>query len=558
MKRLSEIALGVMVVIGCAAAALNVTAPGTAPHYGLFELNIAHASGGYTNVWEDVSVTARFTSPSGTHFDIDGFFDTTNTWSVRFCPAEMGTYTWRVRLAGSTTDSANGTFQSAASAERGFVRQHATDPFRLVYEKDGGLFNGMGFGTCFRQTMEGALDRSTVPFDVYVRNMIDSTGFQLVRVSVNNCAPKLWQTIQPGGNIYLVHEVRIYDAKIKMFRAHNARIMLDPLGWMLRDGYGTAPSTYDALKRYWRYVVARYAALVDMWELCNESTPPDAWITEFSRYVKSIDPYGHMVSVSWERPDHPDIDINAPHQYWDDNPGSADGRMAARILQKRGPGKPIIYGEIGNGSCSEIADNALQASARSWGAFFAEGSLIWWEQNGSLYCPNSAANLYIGPQERRRFRAVQKFAEGVDPAARPDSSAATVGWGPGRVLELRSDSSVYLYVHRYNNWVDTNRNIQLTASIPAAGTGHWISAHTGDTIGQVTLSRGTQTFTVPPFVLDVAFKLEGHTGATDAKVRAPGRAARPTPAPSRVYDLRGRLMQAVPARGVTFCIRRAP
>src|SRR5512137_626954 len=115
MDCLRTLLLAVLSVPTLSHAALPVSAPSTCPHYGLYEMRITHTSSGYANVWENVVVTARFTPPSGPAITVDGFFDTANTWMVRFCPAQLGTYAWSVRLAGNTTDSAAGAFQSVAS-----------------------------------------------------------------------------------------------------------------------------------------------------------------------------------------------------------------------------------------------------------------------------------------------------------------------------------------------------------------------------------------------------------------------------------------------------------
>ena len=70
-------------------------------------------------------------------------------------------------------------------------------------------------------------------------------------------------------------------------------------------------ATMEKVKRFVKYSVDRWGALVDIWELLNESEPPDEWNEAVSSYLRSIDPYHHPITTSWERPELPGIDINA-------------------------------------------------------------------------------------------------------------------------------------------------------------------------------------------------------------------------------------------------------
>jgi hypothetical protein len=60
--------------------------------------------------------------------------------------------------------------------------------------------------------------------------------------------------------------------------------------------FGTTLSTEQ--KRLVDYTVARWGATVDLWQLCNEKTPPSAWTYAAAAYVRQVDPYKHPVSVT--------------------------------------------------------------------------------------------------------------------------------------------------------------------------------------------------------------------------------------------------------------------
>gem|GEM_PF-1530581 len=54
-------------------------------------------------------------------------------------------------------------------------------------------------------------------------------------------------------------------------------------------------------KRKLRYIASRWGAYANImaFELWNEVTQPKDWVDEMAGYLKSLDPYGHMVSTTW-------------------------------------------------------------------------------------------------------------------------------------------------------------------------------------------------------------------------------------------------------------------
>src|SRR6185436_5035195 len=175
---------------------------------------------------------------------------------------------------------------------------------------------------------------------------------------------------------------------------------------------GDAPSM-DAIKRYVDYVVARYGAYVDFWEVCNETSPSAEWITLVADYVKSIDPYQHMVSASWERADLEAIDIDSPHWYEKEAELESDTRTAQKINDQRWSSKPIIFGEQGNSVQNWDPLSSLRARIRSWTAFFSEGYFIFWDQQGNKNYTSGVANLYIGSELRGYFSVLQNYTAAV-------------------------------------------------------------------------------------------------------------------------------------------------
>src|SRR5450631_1208792 len=115
----------------CAIALILTTLPTpahaaatTVGRYDVLELTYPYSSTGLANPWEQVKVTAVFTSPSLKTLTWMGFYYDVNDFRVRFAPAEVGNYTYTVSITGGPSGNFNtsGSFTSVASSNKGFLR----------------------------------------------------------------------------------------------------------------------------------------------------------------------------------------------------------------------------------------------------------------------------------------------------------------------------------------------------------------------------------------------------------------------------------------------------
>jgi hypothetical protein len=267
-------------------------------------------------------------------------------------------------------------------------------------------------------------------------------------------------------------------------------------------------ASMDAVKRYVDYVVARYGAYVDFWEVCNESSPPDEWIALVADYVKSIDPYQHLVSSSWERPGLPAVDIASPHWYEKEAELASDTRTVEMIGAQVWANKPIIFGEQGNSGQNWDPLSSLRARIRSWTAFFNEGHLIYWEMNYTKsYVPSgTAANLYIGPDLRTYFGVLGAFTSSV-PADIAKLAVPASPSGAARAYGLKSDQGLYVYVRDAQSYTATRAGVSLSIAPEKAGTAQFYDTKTGAVVQETSLAAGATNLAVPDFVADIALAL---------------------------------------------------
>jgi hypothetical protein len=271
--------------------------------------------------------------------------------------------------------------------------------------------------------------------------------------------------------------------------------------------FGAGPADIQAIERYVKYVVDRYGAYVDFWELMNEANVSVDWYTQIAQYLHSIDPYSHPISTSSERPDLPVIDINSPHWYETESPFDSDLDTWQRLNAWRQSGKPVIVGEQGNSGHNWDAQSALRMRLRAWTAFFGEGTLIFWNTSYTKDYAASTANVYLGPEERGYLRVLQNFTRGFDKRARIIPAVASpVTTVRGYALAGPVESAAYLT--NYGDHASPTVGARLTIDVSRPGTATWISPATGKVLARYALRRrGMQTLQVPPFVTDVALEI---------------------------------------------------
>jgi hypothetical protein len=485
----------------------------TVARYDVFEQTFAWKTSGYSNPWEEVKLTMTLKAPSGRVITIGGFHYTPGTWKARFAPAETGAWTWEAEIVDPDSSARyDGRFDVVESKWPGFVRPNPQNRFRWVFD-DGTAYYPLGIGACLIREADGR------PFTLgldggfrsqgYVVNPVDldtyltaysRAGVNLFRWSVDNCSFGLYQKIGAGGNEYLVGAGQVGDTLVQKLRQYGVR------AYMVIFGFNP-PSAAElpAIERYVKYVVDRYGAYVDFWELMNEAKVTEEWYQEISRYVRTVDPYDHPISTSWERPDL--VDINSPHWYQKESEFESDRITWNRFQNWKQAGKPVIVGEQGNARQNWDDRSALRMRLRAWTTFFAEGALIFWNLSGFKdYLSNGAANIYLGPEERGFLEILQDFTRGFDPAA---TLAAPVVSDPkrARAYALSSPTTYAAYLHAFADHVNPTSGLELTVEPRAAGTATWLEPETGRVVRTLQVGAGRQVLSVPSFTVDLALKI---------------------------------------------------
>jgi hypothetical protein len=260
-----------------------------------------------------------------------------------------------------------------------------------------------------------------------------------------------------------------------------------------------------ALDRYAKYVVDRYGAYVDFWELMNETTANAGFEAQLAADLRARDPYHHEISTSFPDAGNAAIDIDSPHWYGTENELSSDLAAHQHISAERSHGKLIIFGEQGNSGQNWDARSGVRLRLRLWSSFFNEGTLLFWNSSFAKDYRANAANVYMGPEERGYGQVFGSFVASVDADTAMVSSTASSGLRP---WALASSTQAWVYVTDTVSHTTPRAGGTVSLTSPVAGTATFLSPADGTTLGTASVNAGATTLNLPTFTTDIAVHIQ--------------------------------------------------
>ena len=347
-----------------------------------------------------VAVDAIFVSPSGKTIAVAGFYYQDYTrevnglsekltpkgepvWKVRFAPAEVGSYTYKVTVKdkSGTKTSSKGTFVCVSSVNHGYLRVSKSDPHYFEFQ-DTTPYLAIGQNVCWYQKGHGTPDydkwfgRMAENGENYARLWMPDNSFGLETEKIGSYnMDRAWQLDYV---LSLAERKGIY---IKLCLSAWRRFEEGKKNPYWKEYGGPCETeldffTKDEPKRHFRdrlrYIVARwgYSPNIMAWELWNEFNTVKAynnnskelveWTAEMARYIKSIDPNNHMTTTSLGSCDFDDSLWHLPEMDWAQMHGYYFFSEAMRRDAKdmgyfvplwlnkiRSFGKPAMFAEFG-------------------------------------------------------------------------------------------------------------------------------------------------------------------------------------------------------------------
>jgi hypothetical protein len=299
----------------------------------------------------------------------------------------------------------------------------------------------------------------------------------------------------------------------------------------IQNDFFTNPDARRLYEKRLRYLVARWSAFDHLlaWEFFNEidneyaylkHDDVVAWHRDLGRYLRSIDPFRHLITSSFtggsERPDLfalPEMDFAQYHSYNEKHPAAMTAQKSARFFERYG--KPFFVSEYGTDwrGWKPDTDPHFRALHQAiWSGAFTgaagTGMTWWWEHIHS-------ANLY------RHWSALSAFLEGTGlgradlrPARFEDAGSPVIPFG----MAAHDEALVWL-LDRACDWPEgallaepspvTGAKVTLLGVEPGPWSVEWWDTLTGQRVasGETTATAVGLPVEPLPFRADIAARL---------------------------------------------------
>ncbi len=494
----------------------------------IYELQLRSPSNRYANPHTAVAIQAEFKNQEGRVIPIQGFFYDTNEWRIRFNPPTAGKWEWTATWGDAFgTQHLSGQFES----QRAHTYLHpAPDAPKWLTKDNQTITSLVGINDCITDrnfdgsplndfyigddsykvaTIAGEVPQ-TLRFNtklVPLTTFLDTyrTGFNTFRQGVSNCSPFL---SYPGDIIsskFLIPEGKQHDELSRQLYEKDYIVWFTMFGFSLPFGEDlTYPDEKFAIEKYVQYVVARYGAYVDIWEISNEAVASDKYVQRIAEYIQKYDPYQRLISVSWEKPALKEITLISPHWYQSELDSESDLATVAQIDKFKTYQKPVIFGEQGNQIKNWDETSADRMRVRIWTAFFNQASLIFWNQSNdrNFYNPTyQNSNLFLGEVERGYAGTFLQLTKDLALDLQPTKGETQ---GTVRSYQLQNQSTVLTYF--FNSAVAEKKNILTTNTLNTSARYEWFDTRTGELLSSGEVERNA-AISSPLFSVDIFLKV---------------------------------------------------
>ena len=476
-----------------------------------FDIN---SSAPYTNPYnpDDIRVDIVFADPNSNQIVLPCFYVSENSgasrWQGRFTPGKTGQYSYQAKvfvkgtLAGKS-EAFNLTVKD--SNKDGFLHLNPKSNYFLQYDS-GKPFRGIGENVCWDPRSN---EDQKYKYE-YMFPFLGTSKCNFTRVWM--CpwnAPLEWS--KPGHGRYNETAAARLDAILSLAEQNELYVMLtldfhgvfksvkDPWGggdyWTTNSynavnggpcsnaaAFFSNPAAKNIYKKRLRYIIARwgYNPHLGVIEFFNEvdhtyndgdanASASDIvlWHDEMSAYVKSIDPFGHLVSTSCSHKTIPglwnlnNLDFSQTHLY-----GTTDHIYDSITSFINTYNKPYVTGEFAYSWENAGTDGNHPAFNRElhmgmWRGMFSPTPILpmtwWWE---------SFANL----KDQDIFRAAATYCNQMTTESGGFLAPLSVNAGTGmESMALKSNNRMFVWLR--NNTLSTLNDSTLT--IPSLQNGNY-------------------------------------------------------------------------------------
>jgi hypothetical protein len=279
------------------------------------------------NPFAEVELDAIVAGPGGRSWRVPAFWAGGKGWRFRFAAPKAGTYSYRTECSDRTDTGLHGrggTFRAVAYKGDNPLYHHGriglADNRRYFRHVDGKPFFWLGdtWWMGLTNRLKWKKEIAALAADRVKK------GFTVIQIVAGLYPDMPWLDPRGANEAGFPYDKDFTRVNPKWYDYADRKIALIVDSGMAPClvgcwGYFLMWMGTDAMKRHWRYLVARYGAYPVFWCLAGEAIMPyyDLWIgpktdpaeadrhraaqkvgwTEMARYVRGIDPFGNLISI---------------------------------------------------------------------------------------------------------------------------------------------------------------------------------------------------------------------------------------------------------------------
>lgn len=500
----------------------------------VYEVRATYTNTAYTasGKWEDVTVVVDLTLPDTSVIQLHGFriSDGTemgnNLYGWRYTPLVPGAYSWSMTIDGSLTAPATST-GSFTAVDTGIVKPPPLNsPYNTrAWQRNGYPFFYSGLQDCFLDKGAGTdadlsafndygIDLVFVPFGRYAREFLNK-GYNTFRFNPDNCSGDVILANTTTFNNYSGLESLYFDHFIEYvhYRGGTTYMAIFSFNPAFNTLTNTASAEANSVRRTVNYFMARWQHYGSIMELGNEATCTNEWIEVAATQVEARAYKPMFVSMSWETPTHPNVEVISPHAYRSPSVlGSVISDTLGVISAWSANPRKIVFGELGETGDNFVGDpTRIRHRAKLITYALYNVGVVWWHTGNTENYIATEANIAINAAMRSDHNIL--FGAGGIFERVADSGIPYTGYtivsGDVSVVSSRWNEGLALYaIHNSNHSTEIAANsVQITVNIPQAGTVRWYNLTTGSVLKTQAVSAGSQTLSFPAFFIDTMLVL---------------------------------------------------
>jgi len=289
------------------------------PKYGVFELTLT-ASQDYSNPYlkmpNDLNtpgfVVGIFSGPNGEKLQVDGFWDGGKTWKIRIAPTSVGDWSYTTTSSDLGLNQKSGSFSCVSSNSKGFLRVDPIHSHHFMWDNGAPFYWGSvttmvsHFDDRDAQGGHSRVDDNSFQALVSTRS---EQGFNIVHWGFYGFnKPQFTDKTQQneGGAPFTNFDAdqlnpayyQYGDKRVEALQAKGIATEFT-LGWP--DQNIAEEVGHSRIKRYLRYLIARYSAYNIVYNLFGEVQefgPEYINLTkDYAQLIRKWDPYKHLVTT---------------------------------------------------------------------------------------------------------------------------------------------------------------------------------------------------------------------------------------------------------------------